>query len=242
MSTTTENNNTENTSTESTVEEINFKVFVGNLPFSTESSDLETLFADFGTVVSANIIYRGTRSKGYGFVEYATEEEANKAIEAMQGKEIDEREINVEMAKPRDTSNDNEQGAKKKKKKKKKKSKNGESQDQQGEGPLTNRDGHLHTQNACFIANIPFSMEDEQLKELFSEFGVQTARVARRRLGKSKGYGFVELDTAENQQAAIDAMNGKEVEERVISVTAAKPIKASAAAQEVSEDTPSNSV
>lgn len=78
------------------------KVFVGNLSFKTKREDLASEFGAAGKVVEANIISRGNRSLGYGFVEMESEEDAQKAITIMNKKPIDSREINVELAKPRD--------------------------------------------------------------------------------------------------------------------------------------------
>jgi len=78
------------------------KVFVGNLSFRTKESELSDEFGTAGKVVSANIITRGYRSLGYGFVEFETSEEANKALETLNKKNISGREINVELATPRD--------------------------------------------------------------------------------------------------------------------------------------------
>jgi len=80
------------------------KVFVGNLSFKTREADLASEFSSAGKVVTANIITRGPRSLGYGFVEFETEEEAQKAVQLLNRKVIDTREINVEVAKPRDES------------------------------------------------------------------------------------------------------------------------------------------
>jgi RNA recognition motif-containing protein len=78
------------------------KVFVGNLSFKTKASELASEFTTAGRVVSANIITRGPRSLGYGFVELETEEEASKAVALLNKRSVDGREINVELAKPRD--------------------------------------------------------------------------------------------------------------------------------------------
>jgi len=77
-------------------------VFVGNLSFKTRDADLASEFSSVGRVVSANIITRGPRSLGYGFVELESEEDAQKAIMLMNKKSIDSRQINVEIARPRD--------------------------------------------------------------------------------------------------------------------------------------------
>jgi RNA recognition motif-containing protein len=76
------------------------KLFVGSLPFKTTDEELKQLFAEAGNVVSANIITdRETgRSRGFGFVEFDADEDAQKAIEMFNGKELDGREIVVNEA------------------------------------------------------------------------------------------------------------------------------------------------
>jgi RNA recognition motif-containing protein len=78
-------------------------IFVGNLSFETSSSRLETLFADFGEVTRAQVITdRDTgRSRGFGFVEMSSSEQAENAISSLNGKEVDGRQLKVNLAKPR---------------------------------------------------------------------------------------------------------------------------------------------
>ncbi len=80
------------------------KLYVGNLSFNTSNEDLQELFAQAGTVESTNIIEdRDTgRSRGFAFVEMSSKEEAATAIEQLNGKEIDGRNLNVNEAKPRE--------------------------------------------------------------------------------------------------------------------------------------------
>ena len=80
------------------------KLYVGNLSYDTTSSDLNTMFAPHGTVNSAEVIAdRETgRSKGFGFVQMSTDEEAKAAIAALSGKEVDGRALTVNEAKPRE--------------------------------------------------------------------------------------------------------------------------------------------
>lgn len=80
------------------------KLYVGNLSFNTTTEDLEQVFAEVGTVESANVIEdRETgRSRGFGFVEMSSAEEAKKAIEELDGKDVDGRELKVSEAKPRE--------------------------------------------------------------------------------------------------------------------------------------------
>ena len=77
-------------------------IYVGNLPFNTTAADLEALFGEYGTVDSAAIINdRETgRSRGFGFVEMATKEEATKAIEMLNGRLFRDRNLVVDEARP----------------------------------------------------------------------------------------------------------------------------------------------
>ena len=78
------------------------KLYVGSLSYDTTEDGLKELFAEAGKVESATVItdkFSG-RSKGFGFVEMATEEEAKKAVEMFNGKELDGRTIIVDEAKP----------------------------------------------------------------------------------------------------------------------------------------------
>ena len=78
------------------------KLYVGGLSYNTTEATLRETFAAAGTVETATIIMDKMtgRSKGFGFVEMATEEEAKKAIEMMNGKELDGRTLTVNEAKP----------------------------------------------------------------------------------------------------------------------------------------------
>jgi RNA recognition motif-containing protein len=76
-----------------------------------------------------------------------------------------------------------------------------------------------------FVASLPFSMDDTALNELFAPFGtVAEARVATDKFsGKSKGFGFVTMGSAEEAQAAIKALDGSDVNGRQLVVNVAKP-------------------
>lgn len=78
-------------------------IYVGNLAFNTSSADLENLFAEFGEVTKAQVISdRDTdRSRGFGFVEMASTEEGAAAISALNGRNVDGRELTVNPAKER---------------------------------------------------------------------------------------------------------------------------------------------
>ncbi|MFA5009408.1 MAG: RNA-binding protein [Candidatus Paceibacterota bacterium] len=78
------------------------KLYIGNLPYSATDESLKDLFSQAGTVASASIIIDkfSKRSKGFGFVEMATEEEAAKAKEMFNGSEVEGRKILVDEARP----------------------------------------------------------------------------------------------------------------------------------------------
>lgn len=79
-------------------------LFVGSLSWNVRDDQLKEFFEQAGTVVSAKVITdrETNRSKGFGFVEMSSDEEAKKAIAELDGKELDGRAINVSEARPRD--------------------------------------------------------------------------------------------------------------------------------------------
>ena len=83
-------------------------IYVGNLPYSAGNQDLEQLFAEHGNVASARVIMnRDTgESKGFGFVEMPDNDEALKAIEAINGQELQGRALRVNESRPRPARDD----------------------------------------------------------------------------------------------------------------------------------------
>ena len=79
--------------------------------------------------------------------------------------------------------------------------------------------------NNIYVGNLPWSFRDESLKELFEEYGeVTSAKVIVDRMsGKSRGFGFVEMASADEAGAAIEALNGHESDGRELKVNEAKP-------------------
>jgi RNA recognition motif-containing protein len=81
---------------------MNLKLYVGNLPFGASEEDLRKLFSEAGTIQSVKIVtdsYSG-RSRGFGFVEMTSQEEAQKAISLVNGKALMDRTLIVSEAKP----------------------------------------------------------------------------------------------------------------------------------------------
>jgi len=254
------------------------KVFVGNLSFKTQESDLAKEFEVAGKVATANIISRGSRSLGYGFVELESEEEARKAVELLNKKQIDGREIKVEVAKPRDENATKEGGAPRAPRPRAPRpagvnNANGGAAEgeAQGEGaaPRRRRPGARRPRrrpqnadgtpvaageggpkeggaprpprvrqprqskpegerapktaapNTLFVANLPFSVDDEGLSKIFAGLNLKTAHVVRKRNNRSKGFGFVEFHTEEEQKKALVAVDKKSVDNRELIVKVA---------------------
>ena len=80
------------------------KLFVGNLSFNTTENDLSDAFAAFGTVTEANLMMdrMTNRPRGFGFVTMSSGEEAQKAIDGLNGKDLDGRALTVNVARPRE--------------------------------------------------------------------------------------------------------------------------------------------
>lgn len=83
---------------------MNNKLFVGNLSFDTTENDLQDAFAAHGTVKEANLMMDRTtnRPRGFGFVTMGSDEEAQKAMAALNGKEMGGRALTVNIARPRE--------------------------------------------------------------------------------------------------------------------------------------------
>ncbi|MFW5753065.1 MAG: RNA recognition motif domain-containing protein [Planctomycetota bacterium] len=79
-------------------------IYVGNLPYSTDDGQLQSIFAEYGNVTSAKVIMdRDTgRAKGFGFVEMADPNAAQQAIQAVNGMELEGRSLKVNEARPRE--------------------------------------------------------------------------------------------------------------------------------------------
>lgn len=83
---------------------MNNKLFVGNLSFNTTENSLQDAFAAHGTVLEANLMMdrMSGRPRGFGFVTMSTQEEAQKAISALHGAQLDGRALTVNIARPRE--------------------------------------------------------------------------------------------------------------------------------------------
>lgn len=82
-------------------------------------------------------------------------------------------------------------------------------------------------ENRLYVGNLSYSMNDDSLNQAFAEFGtVSSAKVMMDRdSGRSKGFGFVEMSSPAEAQAAIDGLNGQSVDGRALTVNVARPME-----------------
>ncbi|MFN3704413.1 MAG: RNA recognition motif domain-containing protein [Thermoflexales bacterium] len=80
------------------------RIYVGNLAYSTTDVDLRNFFATVGEVKSAEVVMDriSNRSKGFGFVEMVNDEDANRAVQTLNGRELDNRQLRIDFARPRE--------------------------------------------------------------------------------------------------------------------------------------------
>jgi len=297
------------------------KVFVGNLNYDTVENDLKEAFSKAGKVVEAKVVRRGNRSKGYGFVEFETEEDAQKSVEVLDKFDLHDRQINVQLStstgekvgreggyegreggyegreggyegreggyEGREGGYEGRGGYGREGGYEGRRGYDGDNYDNYdnrpyrnnyrnnyrndynsyGRGPSRGRKIYflrnnfndngprrrnynnggrpggrrnfnnnrpqrptntekIESKTTIFVANLPFSYDDEGLVELFSKCGqIRTAHVVRNK-GRSKGFGFVEFESQEGQQNALKTMDNfsvsyKNGEQKVLSVKVA---------------------
>lgn len=179
--------------------EVGTKLYVGNLPYSVRSDDLKAHFA--GCVSADVMMYGATRSAGCGVVEFATCQEAAKAMEELHDSEMEGRKIFVRQDK----------GAREKKER---------APVEQGRTVTTTHDGsEITVGKRLYVGNLQYRTRWQELKDHFAEGGdVVYADVKMDRMGRSAGFGVVEYATPEEAAAAISKFNDTELGGRKIFV------------------------
>uniref|UniRef100_A0A8D3C2E0 Polyadenylate-binding protein n=1 Tax=Scophthalmus maximus TaxID=52904 RepID=A0A8D3C2E0_SCOMX len=163
-------------------------IFIKNLDKSIDNKALYDTFSAFGNILSCKVVCDENGSKGYGFVHFETQEAAERAIEKMNGMLLNDRKVFVGRFKSR-KEREAELGARAKE--------------------FTN----------VYIKNFGDDMDDEKLREVFSQYGnSMSIRVMTDDTGKSRGFGFVSFERHEDAQKAVDEMNGKEFNGKLIYV------------------------
>ncbi|XP_067384708.1 embryonic polyadenylate-binding protein-like isoform X2 [Channa argus] len=163
-------------------------IFIKNMDKSIDNKALYDTFSAFGNILSCKVVCDEKGSKGYGFVHFETQEAANRAIETMNGMLLNDRKVFVGHFKSR-KEREVEFGTKAMK--------------------FTN----------VYIKNFGEDYTDEKLKDVFSAFGrTLSVRVMKDERGRSRGFGFVNFANHEDAQKAVDEMNGKELNGKIIYV------------------------
>jgi len=163
-------------------------IFIKNLDKSIDNKALYDTFSAFGNILSCKVVCDENGSKGYGFVHFETQEAAERAIEKMNGMLLNDRKVFVGRFKSR-KEREAELGARAKE--------------------FTN----------VYIKNFGEDMDDEKLREVFSKYGnSMSIHVMTDDTGKSRGFGFVSFENHEDAQKAVDEMNGKELNGKLIYV------------------------
>ncbi|WOL16393.1 33 kDa ribonucleoprotein, chloroplastic [Canna indica] len=178
------------------------RLYVGNIPFSMTPAQLAEVFSEAGTVETVEVVYdRVTeRSRGFAFVTMASVEEANEAIRMFDGSQMGGRTVKVNVPEvPR----------------------GGEREVLE---PRTRSQGFVDSPYKVYAGNLGWSVTSQALRDAFaSRPGLLGAKVIfDRDTGRSRGFGFVSFASAEECQAAIEAMNGLEVEGRPLRLSVAE--------------------
>jgi len=214
-------------STQDAKEPSSTMLYVSNLPFSFEDNDLKKLFAGFEIQSAYVATRRNGRSKGFGFVTFATSGDQQKALKATEGKELDGRAITIKVAhkdERRDSRGELKEEFKTETSEPRKRrergggdrtSSNNNADNKPKRAPAADRQP---SETMLYVSNIPFDFGDDELKKLFQSYSPKSARVARRHNDKSKGFGFVEFDDQKSQQAALSALDNHTIGDRQISV------------------------
>ncbi|PON69313.1 Splicing factor-like protein [Parasponia andersonii] len=190
-----------------------FKLFVGNLPFSVDSAQLAGLFERAGNVEMVEVIYDKTtgRSRGFGFVTMSSIDEVEAAAQQFNGYELDGRALRVNYGPPPARDDSFPRGGR--------------------GGGGGGGGGGFENGNRVYVGNLPWSVDNLALQDLFSEKGqvLEAKVVYDRESGRSRGFGFVTYNTADEVNSAIESLNGVDLDGRLIRVThaEAKPRRSS---------------
>ncbi|KAJ9186764.1 hypothetical protein P3X46_002301 [Hevea brasiliensis] len=178
-------------------------VFVKNLSESTTDEDLKNIFGEYGAITSAVVMRDADgKSKCFGFVNFENADGAAKAVESLNGNKFDDKEWYVGKAQ--------------------KKSEREFELKSRFEQSMKEAVDKFQGVN-LYIKNVDDSINDEKLKELFSDFGTITScKVMRDPSGISRGSGFVAFSTPEEASRALSEMNGKMVVSKPLYVALAQ--------------------
>lgn len=173
----------------------NSKLYVGNLSWNVASDELRSIFEVHGAIQSCQVVMDPNgRSRGFAFVEFASVAEASAAADSLNSQELDGREMRVNFHQPRDPN-----------------------------APRPQRREAFDDNCRIYVGNLPWSFDDFDLQDTFSEFGdVVNARVIiDRETGRSRGFGFVTMKEEDSVDKAIGELDGSVCDGRNIRVNKA---------------------
>lgn len=187
------------------------RVFVGNLSWSVEAQDLQDHLAPVGGVLQAEILTRPDgRSKGFGVVTFDSEMSASRAIQEMVDTELNGRPIWLREYREEQKSNNDAPN----------------SYVPRSAAPMGQQNSLPDSPPECnvHVGNLPWSTTSEQLRYLCDEFGeLLHAEVTIGRDGRSRGYGLVIFQNADDAARCIEALHGSMFENRDLTVRISRP-------------------
>ncbi|KAI5857818.1 hypothetical protein BZA05DRAFT_384946 [Tricharina praecox] len=178
------------------VEENSKNLFVGSLSWNVDDDWLRSEFETFGELTRCTVMSdRATgRSKGFGYVEYSTAASAKAAMDAMQGKELDGRTLNVDFSTPRpERPAQNDRASK------------------FGDQRSTESD-------TVFVANLSFEVDEDIVRNEFEKFGdiIGLRLPTDAESGQRKGFGYIQFGSIAEAKEAVEGMSGAFVNGRAI--------------------------
>ncbi|CBZ50546.1 putative RNA recognition motif-containing protein [Neospora caninum Liverpool] len=211
-------------------------VFVFQIPLSWTEDDLHQQFSEWGTITSVRVERKGDgRNRGYGFVCFSDAESAQRAVESMDGRVIEGKQLKVSLKKPRQQERHEERvpvvhavqgasGAVKTRSGEEGRDEHGDPlpetrSTEQEKGRRTGAGPTGAVKCSLFVFHVPPLWGDEQLLKHFELYGrCASAVVVRRRDGTSKGYGFVDFEDAESALCALQQANQAHVDGKRLKV------------------------
>jgi polyadenylate-binding protein len=162
-------------------------IFIKNLDKKIDHKALYDTFSQFGHILSCKIeLDESNESKGYGYIQFQTQEAADRATDKVNGKMLNGKKVYVGAFVPRK-----------------------ERMAENSQKKFTN----------VFIKNLDEKVDDEELKRIFTPFGIIKSYVVMKdEQGKSKGFGFVNFETAEDAERAVQGLHEHEIEGKVVFV------------------------
>ncbi|KAM7262788.1 hypothetical protein ACFE04_000471 [Oxalis oulophora] len=178
-------------------------IYVKNLAEATTDEDFKKIFAEYGDITSSVIMRDGEgKSKGFGFVNFESPDDAARAVESLNGKTFDDKEWYVGKAQKKSEREMELKG-----------------KFEQNLKEMVDKFEGLN----LYVKNVDDSVTDDKLKELFLEFGtIISCKVMRDPSGASRGSGFVAFSTAEEASRALTEMNGKMIGSKPLYVALAQ--------------------